>query len=380
MWIESCDIPDNTFSGLDLQLPNELRDEVVKETQDELINCFIESLDISWGSERLSSIFKTTLRDFWNQEFYLLNTLDANYIREVLGESLNRLQDDNPDEYERLRWDISQSYIIINGVSINFHNEFTYYAPKTSPTPLSRPDDIGYMITLHEELKENQFEKLRDEWFSPEIIDFIENDIFKKMCGEEYECTSESIYNLKNLALFVINIETASGTKLSNWSSSASWYFHILNQNGRNTDKNDDKIPDWNTIDLALRHWAKYYNSPHSDSIGLSQYTVFDVKNLDINITPKANWVKRIWNRNDNNWEWRPGSDYTFDDQFRVFLMRCMYLEPTALKNILLWNNQIVAAEAIYRVHHGNIYHDVNKLEGDRNTLTLMNRWLREYY
>ena len=55
-------------------------------------------------------------------------------------------------------------------------------------------------------------------------------------------------------ALFVVDIETASGTRLSNSGSSASGYFHILNQNGRNTDRNDDKIPDWNTIDLALRH------------------------------------------------------------------------------------------------------------------------------
>jgi hypothetical protein len=48
------------------------------------------------------------------------------------------------------------------------------------------------------------------------------NDVFPHLCGEEFECTPESIENLRNLALFVVDIETASGTRLSNSGSSAS--------------------------------------------------------------------------------------------------------------------------------------------------------------
>jgi hypothetical protein len=33
----------------------------------------------------------------------------------------------------------------------------------------------------------------------------------------------------------------------------------------------------------------------------LSQYTVFDVENIDLDVTPQAAWVKRVWERNDNN-------------------------------------------------------------------------------
>jgi hypothetical protein len=90
--------------------------------------------------------------------------------------------------------------------------------------------------------------------------------------------------------------------------------------------------------------------------------------------------VKRVWERNDNNWEWRPWSDYTFDDQFRIFLMRSLYLEPTALKNILLWNDMRSSAASIYRAHHWFIYHETNLPNWDKETLNLMNRWLSEYY
>ena len=70
MWNESCNIPDNTFNNLDIQLPRELTEWILDETKSELLDCFIESLNLQADSIIFLAYFKQTLREYGNMEFW----------------------------------------------------------------------------------------------------------------------------------------------------------------------------------------------------------------------------------------------------------------------------------------------------------------------
>ncbi len=144
MWIEQCNIPSNTFSWLDIQLPQELKNEVIQETHNELIECsvdsFIEGLGITGWNDVFTSIFRDTLRRNLIEEWKLYSKLDEAYIYKTIWDSLTEFEWNGWLEYDNLKQDISQSYIVINWVSINFNELFLNYAPREVWRPVSRAE------------------------------------------------------------------------------------------------------------------------------------------------------------------------------------------------------------------------------------------------
>ncbi len=231
MWAESCNIPDNTFTHLDIQLPSELKEWVLDETKSELLNCFIESLDISSWSEIFTEIFKEILHDYTKQEFKELDVVDSEYIRYIIWQTLSRLKDDFPIEYNNLRRDVSQSYVVIRGVSINFHSDFTYYAPQSSLRPKSKPiinnwnNEPEWWFQKWLDMNLSQF--IKERWLSPYIIESISKIIWRKIDTKETE-------NISLLIRYILEAETWWGYNRPHdtWFPWSGWYFEYQKNDG----------------------------------------------------------------------------------------------------------------------------------------------------
>jgi hypothetical protein len=256
-----------------------------------------------------------------------------------------------------------------------------------------------YTYQLYLENGVNKFSEFMEQWFSSKMRDFIEHDLFHDLCVPEFSCDEQTFERLKNLCLFVMDIETTEGTQLENGQSSASGYFHFLNQpNGRN-DTNGDGIPEWNTIDTTLRYAAEFYNTPYNENI-ISDQAKADIanarennediaadaressilqnpENINLEYTPNALWVKELWNYNGQ--DGRNGDEYLFEDQMRLFLMRIYWYSPESRKALTVilsgsWD-QRNAAKTIYEAHHGGIY-DTNGGIKDEQTYNRMLKYL----
>lgn len=162
MWWESCDIPDNVFSGLDITIPEELKSSVVSKTQAELSDCFIESLDLQSGSQEYLVFVKKILLNIWARWAYSKVVFDEAFTQKLITLTIEHFKDSNPAEYNRLKSNPQDSYIIINGVVINFHNKLTYHAPENSLRPQARKLKYSNQSEISEDNVWNIFSWIKD--------------------------------------------------------------------------------------------------------------------------------------------------------------------------------------------------------------------------
>lgn len=266
----SCNLPDNRFSGLDIQLPEELLSEVQDDTRMYLQDCFIESLNIRWGLDSFVNVFKEIVQWFWNQEFYLLSGLDWDYVRDLIFQAVSIFRESNRVEYEKLRLDNGLSFLIVNQMSINFNSMLIPYDnydleilaeliswatvwideyewrvdPETvlklvENGILSR-DEAWNFLEWKEWFQENRnnwyslADGLTDLWFSQELLSRIDIIFWRELNNQE-------LNNLNLMIRFFLFIESnwlqysdTGGYNVANyaWVSSAEWYFQYLTQNG----------------------------------------------------------------------------------------------------------------------------------------------------
>lgn len=326
-------------------------------------------------------------------------------LRDIFHDALALFQIEHPSEYADF-YNQSSHDVIFGHLTIDIdlllpeiiaweENEIS------NIRPVSRPDNMyqlvrrtdsykeallernsDYFDMVQEELKINQFNVLKQEWFSEELIRFISEDLFPRVCWEGFQCWPDAIDRIKTLCLFIIDIETEWGQNLRNgminWKqtlpeserSSASWYMHQLNQHWR-IDTDGDGDIDYNTIDTNLRYAADLYNTwvieiPDSEH----NYKLREVHRINTDVAPQAQWVLDLW---EYNKEWRDAIDFSIDDQLKMFLIRTMFEDWDALRWILLWEELLTSARAVYRAHHTWVHED-------EDTKTRLDKFLPLYY
>ncbi len=225
---ETCSIPDNTFTNLDILLPSELSAWVVSETRGKILDCFIESLHISSWSEIFTQVFKEVLKYYGEQDFLVLTQLDWEYIEDILFETVNHVEYNFPEEYTLLQNDNSKSYIIINGVSINFQkflwNEnnqdiATWWVYFYLEWERWFQEDRNNGMTLNDALKQYGFPRY--------VLDSLSEIFWRELSDSE-------IYMLKLLIQYVISIESQYWYNLvrEDVYERPSWYFQYQVNDG----------------------------------------------------------------------------------------------------------------------------------------------------
>ena len=194
MWAESYDIPDNTFSGLNIQLPLELKQWVINETHNELLECsidiFIESLWINWWNDVFTSMFHDNLRSHLINKWKLDSKLDSANIQKTLRDTITEIESVGWLEFVNLKENISQSYIVINWVSLNYSRLFTNYASNSILRPKSREEiENSQVKSLDEYEPEGWFQRdekwgwfnlsdlIKEVWISENLSLFLTQDL-----------------------------------------------------------------------------------------------------------------------------------------------------------------------------------------------------------
>lgn len=263
MWLESCDIPDNTFTGLDIVLPDELKDEVISETEWDLLDCFVESLEISSSSDTIEWLFKEIMKGYLRQESRYYDWVSIENINDYLDISLWDLKEINPEEYIKLYNDISKSYILVNGVSINFHNRL--YISDFSLEDvvllynewiLSR-DEAFWILEWEEGFQEDKniiidTETWKERWYnlSDALDEFGFSEEFLTSMGEitGRDMDEHAQERLLLMTQFFLKIESRGWYNIMHdtWASSAEWYLQYVHKNGRlRIDRNDENEVTW---------------------------------------------------------------------------------------------------------------------------------------
>jgi hypothetical protein len=291
------------------------------------------------------------------------------------------------EEKQYLEWVLWSSDITeISSYQSIFEELWIVSGVNESLRPIVRPQEIVRRAIYDDKVEwekwVNQYEVLDNDGFSPEIVYFIENDLFPRVCWDWYECWVETIARLRRLSLLIIDMETSQWVNLRNWEidwvqtlpesrrSSASWYFHHLNQHWR-IDTNGDWDINYNTVDTNLRYAADLYNTWVIDiPTQEHEYKLREVHRINIQSTPNAQWVIDLW---DYNSEGKDAIEFTFDDQIKMFLVRTMFEDSNALRWILLGDNIPESARAIYEAHH-------TAVDTDTHTEWRLNDLLSSHY
>jgi len=203
MWAESYDIPDNTFSGLNIQLPLELKQWVINETHNELLECsidiFIESLWINWWNDVFTSMFHDNLRSHLINKWKLDSKLDSANIQKTLRDTITEIESVGWLEFVNLKENISQSYIVINWVSLNYSRLFTNYASNSILRPKSREEiENSQVKSLDEYEPEGWFQRdekwgwfnlsdlIKEVWISENLSLFLTQDLLNMKISPEW--------------------------------------------------------------------------------------------------------------------------------------------------------------------------------------------------
>lgn len=252
MWLEACntshELPDNTFSGLDIRLPDEFKSEVNNETHNELVDCFVESLDISAWSERLDLLLRNVLKILW-KDFNFRDSksdgewkMNGEFFDRIIDGVIGIIQQKYPKEYEWLRESPSNSQVFINGVHINFYNKLETYAPRKSTRPIKRPDNLisSYFLELEDggwfQREKNEGLTLAgayEKYGFPEDLKHWIDLLVSEIYDEQTELNHSQVEQLKKMILFVIKIESYGWYNVVlNDSVRTSWYYQFQVKDG----------------------------------------------------------------------------------------------------------------------------------------------------
>jgi len=343
MWLESCNIPDKTFSGLDITVPVELKSGIISETQSKLSECFIESLDLQSGSEKYLSFVKVVLQSIWSRGKYTKIDFNEDFVDYFISLTISAFKANNPKEYKRLRLNPQDSYIVINWVSINFHDKFEYYDPSVSAKPVWRPKwkerENAYISKMEREKNTNQYTLLQREWFTEQTAIFLEEDFTRVVMWDKFELQDIHLKRLQDFMEFLIDMETTWWTQLVNWVSTATSYTQTLNEQkaSRSTWK-------YNSIDTRLRYAVMFYNWWN-----ITKGSKNDILHMPNN--ENSEWIWDLWRYNQS---WRNMSEFTFDSEVRLTLIYLFTKNSKAMRNIIMWKNMKQAAMDLYHEHHTN--------------------------
>lgn len=358
----SCNIPDNTFSGLDnIVLPEGLKDDVISETEFQLMDCFIDSLGISSASEFVTDAVEFSIKQLWLQEFRSIQDPDSEVIHEYLLTWLDILKDVNLREYTRLYNDNSQSYIVINGVSINFHNSLSLNDIWIENMTLLFDEGLLSIQQVYEILE-------WDEWFQEDendgfslwdaIVTFgispdlerdiriiLERDVWVELDSTEYN-------NLINMLRYFLYIESSGWYNVANyeWISSAQWYFQYLTRNGRFL--REELI--WQEWHNAGRWQSDYEETSHVRRVwGNSSFETGLLRIPGTVIESRPDLQNQLALR----WlpEYQNIMSLRAEDQIILFLSDLIerpWVNREHIMRMLRWD--VEAVEELYRLHHTN--------------------------
>lgn len=224
----------NPLEALDIVLPEALLTQTHQETHKLLITLWLESF-VSCPSEAFKKAFIETFSSYWTQEFPQIQKLDSDYIHGKLAEALLEFRTANPEEYQILRWDNSVSYIIFNGVSINFHTYFEedivinedIWGLQKSLRPKPRPDITQLIWTS---IPLSRYYEIVGFW---EKLESSINLLFSERLWKESLTSSEKIQVMK-LLKFVLWVETFWGENivLEDNIARPSWFYQFQVKDG----------------------------------------------------------------------------------------------------------------------------------------------------
>lgn len=275
MWVESCSIPENTLNGLQIELPSEIREWVISETREHLIDCFIESLEISSPMIAFENIFRQRMQNHLRNSNNLVEWLNIDIIQDIVYHSV---QEFYRNHMRGMRLDPQVSYIVVNWVVMNFSNisDDNIYPVR----PESRPEN----------LRNNLFWNLEwDQWFQsdtnwgmtlsqayeqygfPEDLQRWLWLLFQTYFWDIYELPSWYDTQINKLVRFVIGIE------------SFGWYNIVLNDRVRTSWYYQFQVEDWD-------YWREVYNFSTRRFENWWRW-----RETDREVRTESEWIRRIY-------------------------------------------------------------------------------------
>jgi len=408
MWAESCNISDSEYLTQEFKLPNKLKEDISWQSRAELLSCWLETL-IQTPSDFLESRIidelgsglllwlndsdmSLTSIDITDAEFWLANTIEKvvttmtpsekmflsqhsletviiwgiafNYSRHIDVWDMQQVQLDyfkwlynifnsydssyfsniSNDERIYLEWvlwttDISD----ISSYQVIFEELWITNKIESSLRPVRRPQIIErvseYRDAVEAEQWINQFDILNTLWFKPETQAFIIDDFLPRFMWVDFEVRQVHIDRLQDFMLFLIDMETTAWTDLVNGVSTATSYTQTLNESKWNR-----SLGRYNSIDTRLRTAVMFYNWGN-----ITRWSRNNVLNVPEN--QGAEWIWDLWYH--NTW-WKNMNEFTFDSEMRLTMMFLYSENPSAMMNIIHWNNSKYAAIDLYDAHHTN--------------------------
>ncbi|MCH8518248.1 hypothetical protein LAT59_00585 [Candidatus Gracilibacteria bacterium] len=244
-----CTIDPYNISPDGINIPRSLRESIVSETQNELLDCFIDNLHIQHDNSDFIHYIKNQLKALLQNEGRYYNSLDSEFLRDRIYETLFSLYESEDISENKTFYEIffnnNQQYIVIGGISLNFGNIIS------ENFKISHEDYIrAYKLGIIERQVVWDFLEGED-GFLPNL----NNGYTLGMAIEELGFHSDvidSVYILfgreltddewNNLALMIgvtLQLETSGGWNIrhNTGASTADGYFQYLTGNGRLVDE-----------------------------------------------------------------------------------------------------------------------------------------------
>lgn len=385
MAFETCDIPSNIDSGLDITLPAELAQDISDEAYDGLIDCFVESLNISSPSESFTDSLKFYLKQIFEQEWRYLTNISQEDIFEYIDNALEILIIVNPSEYIKLHNNNGDANVIFNWLHIDFYSSID--TSKFSVDEMKAlflewiiwGEEVISILEWEEWFQEDKniiidknwaergytlWDALEDFWFSDQLLWDAELILWRELNKSETQ-------NLTQMIRYFMYIESSGWYNVSNyeWISSAKWYFQYLTKNGkylrevRDSDWNWSKWWDWSlehvaSDDVRRVWWTNSYETA--------------LKNLPPEIRERQvfQWeIDKIWDTELQSIQERLDLQDLQDprklsssEQTTLFLsdLSNRAWSSALLQKMLAWD--ITVVDDLYRLHHTNTDSDTESL------------------
>jgi len=250
MAFETCEIPDNSDSGLDIILPDELKDEIISETEFDLAKCFVESLDIQWWSDVVTELLRQVLIVLWSQWRYKNIELNQELLENAVEWVLGMLKNADPRKYIDLHRNNVSAYVDVNGVRIDFssalslegislwlvrelHEEW-FISKDEAFTILEWSDwfqEDKNLIIDNNSWRErwyNLSDALVEFWFSENFLSSMREVTWRDMNEQDQE-------RLLLMSRFFLQIESRGWYNITHdtWASSAEGYLQYVHKNWR---------------------------------------------------------------------------------------------------------------------------------------------------
>lgn len=365
MWFETCDVPDNIEGELDINLPNELSQDISSETYTWLIDCFIESLNISSPSESFTDSLEFYMKQIIQQEWKFLNSISQEDIFEYIDNALDILIIVDPSEYIYLYNNNADANVVFNWLHIDFHNSIDISKFSVGEIKALFEEslitwreaiailewDEGFQLDKNIIIDKNWTERwytlwdaLQDFWLWDKLQADIEMIFWRELNQEE-------IQNITDMIRYFMYVESSGWYNVSNyeWVSTAKWYFQYLTWNWkflrevRDSDWNWSKWWDWSSEHVASDNVRRVWwtNSYETALLNLP---------LEIREREVFEWeIQKIWNQ-----DIQDPRMLSSDEQITLFLsdLSDRPLSSALLEQMLAWDVSVV--DDLYRLHHTN--------------------------